>query len=304
MAAGELFFCIDGGGTRSRGRLLDGEGGILAEAVAGPCNPGTNMPWALESAASLWRHCCGAVGRDEEQREEVVLAMGAAGAYMEGGAKFLEAFPRFGRNCLISDGYAALIGAGGGVPASLIIIGTGVAGHRLFANGVSIQRDAWGWLAGDRGSASYIGQKALRHYLATLDGVAPQDGLSRAVSEAIGGVEALRSGWMRDLGALRFGSLAPVVLAQAEAGDPMAVRIRDRAVDHLVALIGVIADADTPLYAAGGLVAPLKALISREISIPILEPRSDAITGCWLVASGRAPHERALLFGDTLEPSP
>ena len=108
---------------------------------------------------------------------------------------------------------------------------------------------------------------------------------------------------MRDLGALRFGSLAPVVLEQAEAGDAMAVRIRVRAVEHLVALIGVIADSDGPLYASGGLVAPLKERIASKISFPILEPLSDALTGCWLVASGRAPVERALLFGETVETS-
>ena len=303
MADGELYFCIDGGGTRSRARLVDRAGRTLAEASAGPCNPGTNLPWALESAASLWEQCCAAVGRPGTRRDDVVLAMGAAGSYMEGGANFIAQFPRFARESMISDGYAALIGAGGGAPCSLIIIGTGVAGHRLFSNGLSIQRDAWGWLAGDRGSGSYLGQKALRHFFAVLDGVAPQDGLSRAVSQAIGGVEALRRGWMRDLGAARFGSLAPVVLAEAEVGDPMALRIRERAVEHLVALIGVIADADTPLYAAGGLVAPLKPLISAKLAIPINEPRSDALTGCWLVATGQAPVERALLFGETLEPS-
>src|SRR3954447_19228349 len=160
MTDGELYFCIDGGGTRSRARVLDNVGRSLAEAAAGPCNPGTNLAWALESAADLWRQCCSTLGRSEEQRDDVVLALGAAGSYMEGGRNFLAAFPAFARNCVISDGYAALIGAGSGAPCSLIIIGTGVAGHRLFANGLSIQRDAWGWLAGDRGSGSYIGQKA------------------------------------------------------------------------------------------------------------------------------------------------
>src|SRR5947209_2821165 len=149
MTDGELYFCIDGGGTRSRARVVDHDGQTLAEAAAGPCNPGTNLAWALESAANLWRQCCSTLGRSEELREDVVLALGAAGSYMEGGKNFLAAFPAFARNCVLSDGYAALIGAGSGAPCSLIIIGTGVAGHRLFANGVSIQRDAWGWLAGD-----------------------------------------------------------------------------------------------------------------------------------------------------------
>ena len=151
----------------------------------------------------------------------------------------------------MSDGYAALIGAGSGAPCSLIIIGTGIAGHRLFANGLSIQRDAWGWVAGDRGSGSWIGQKGLRHCLAALDGVVREDGLSRAVLGAIGGVESLRSGWTRDLGPQRLATLAPIVLEQATAGDEAALRIRRRAVEHLVALIGVIASPHEPLSRPG-----------------------------------------------------
>ncbi len=203
----------------------------------------------------------------------------------------------------MSDGYAALIGAGSGAPCSLLIMGTGIAGHRLYANGWSIQRDAWGWIAGDRGSGSWIGQKALRHLFAALDGVVPQDGLSRAVLGAIGGVDKLREGWMRGLGPERLAALAPLVFEQANAGDQTARRIRERAVEHLAALIGVIASSDTPLYAAGGLVAPLRALLSEKAGRPILEPNGDALTGCWLVATGKAPEERVLLFGETVEPT-
>ena len=151
----------------------------------------------------------------------------------------------------MSDGYAALIGAGSGAPCSLLIMGTGIAGHRLYANGWSIQRDAWGWIAGDRGSGSWIGQKALRHFYAALDGVVPQDGLSRAVLGAIGGVDKLREGWMRGLGPERLAALAPLVFEQANAGDQTARRIRERAVELLAALIGVIASSEAPLVRGG-----------------------------------------------------
>jgi hypothetical protein len=50
-------------------------------------------------------------------------------------------------------------------------------------------------------------------------------------------------------------------------------------------------------------VAPLRALLSEKAGRPILEPNGDALTGCWLVATGKAPEERALLFGETVEPS-
>jgi glucosamine kinase len=300
---GELFFCVDGGGTRSRGRLVDVEGHALAEAAGGPCNPSTNFDRAVASIVDLWRQCCSAIGRPDNQVEAIDFALGSAGIYLGAGKTFVAACPPFSRHCLMSDGYAALIGAGSGAPCSLIIIGTGVAGHRLYANGLSIQRDAWGWIAGDRGSGSWIGQKALRHCLASLDGVVPQDSLSRAVLSAIGGVEILRGGWMRDLGPERLGALAPLVLEQANAGDEAARRIHERAIEHLAALIGVIAGPDAPLYAAGGLVAPLRARLSQRAGLPILEPKGDALTGCWLVAMGKAPEERALLFGETVEQS-
>ncbi|MGO9755425.1 MAG: BadF/BadG/BcrA/BcrD ATPase family protein [Roseiarcus sp.] len=298
-----LYFCVDGGGSRSRGGLFDAEGKALAEAAAGPCNPTTSLDRAVASVESLWGQCCSAVGRPNDRFEGVVFAIGAAGTYIDAGRDaFLKACPPFPRRCAMSDGYAALIGAGSGAPCSLMIVGTGVAGHRLYANGLSIQRDAWGWIGGDRGSGSWIGQRALRHCLAALDGVVAQDRLSRAVLAAIGGSQKLRAGWMRDLGPDRLAALAPLALEQADAGDAMARRIRERAVEHLAALIGVIASPDAPLFAAGGLVPPLRARLSEKAGRAILEPNFDALTGCWLVGSGKAPEERALLFGETVEP--
>jgi hypothetical protein len=32
----------------------------------------------------------------------------------------------------------------------------------------------------------------------------------------------------------------------------------------------------------------------------IHEPNGDALTGCWLVGSGKAPEERALILGETV----
>jgi len=291
----ELYFCVDGGGSRSRGRFVDIEGTVFAEAKGGPCNPSTNLERAVASVVDLWSHCCSVIGRSNNQFRGVVIAVGAAGAYMDVGKDFLTACPPFTRCCLMSDGYAALIGACFGAPCSLLIIGTGVAGHRLYADGHSIQRGAWGWIGGDRGGGSWIGLKALRHCFAALDGVVPKDALSRETLQAIGGIEGLRAGWMRDLGPDRLAALAPLVLERAVAGDEAARRIRDRAVEHLAALIAVISGLDVPLFAAGGLVSPLCELLSKKTGLPILEPKADALSGCWLVATGRAPEERALL---------
>jgi glucosamine kinase len=301
MTDTSLYFCVDAGGTRSRARIIDREGSILAEASSGPCNPATHFDKAVESINDLWGQCAAAMGRRGDQSSDLAFAIGAAGTYLHGRDRFLAACPPFASVCAMSDGYAALIGAGSGEPCSLLLVGTGVAGHRLYPNGLSIQRDAWGWIAGDRGSGSWMGQRALRHFFAAIDGVIPMDDLARAVEHAIGGSEVIRAGWMRDLGPSKLGSFAPIVLAHADKGDAVAMQIRDRALEHLCALIGVISDDSAPLYAAGGLVAPLCAALSEKAARPILEPKGDALTGCWLVASGRAPEEHASLFGETME---
>jgi len=293
---GELYFCVDGGGSRSRARFVDSEGTVFAEATGGPCNPSTNLERAVASVVDLWSHCCSVIARPNNQFKGVVFAVGAAGAYIDVGKDFLTACPPFARSCWMSDGYAALIGADFGAPCSLLIIGTGVAGHRLYADGRSIQRGAWGWIGGDRGGGSWIGRKALRHCFAALDGVTPEDALSRETFRAIGGIEGLRAGWMRDLGPDRLAALAPLVLEQAVAGDEAARRILDRAIEHLAALVAVISGPGAPLFAAGGLAAPLRALLSEKTGLPILEPKADALTGCRLVATGRAPEERTLLL--------
>ena len=109
---------------------------------------------------------------DPDKLGDVVLSIGAAGLYVPSArARFLAAIPQFAETITLSDGYAALIGAGGGNPCGLIAVGTGVAGHRLWPNGWSARRDAWGWIGGDRGSGAWLGRKALRHTLMVIDGI-------------------------------------------------------------------------------------------------------------------------------------
>jgi len=285
-------FCVDGGGSKSRARLIESAGTILAEATDGPCNPTTGVARAVQSIAGLWQSCAAAAGR-RVASAQVTLAIGAAGLYVPSSrARLLEALPPFGTVVTMSDGYAALIGAGGGKPCALMIVGTGVAGHRLWADGTSVQRDAWGWVAGDRGSGAWLGRHALRHALAVIDGVAPRDRLDDQVFDAVGGRSAM-SEWIVGVGPDRLATLAPLVIAAAVAGVPRAIAIRDRAIDHLADLAGVLdIGPNDKLYAFGGLADSFAPLLTKRIAHPVTVPQSDAMAGCYLVATGRAPAER------------
>ncbi len=289
-------FCVDGGGSKSRGRLVDAHGRVLADGGEdGPCNPSTNSDRAAQSVRALWERCAVVAGCDPQRPGDITLAIGAAGLYVHAARdRFLAAVPPFARTVTMSDGYAALIGAGGGKPCGLIIIGTGIAGHRLWANGLSVQRDAWGWVAGDRGSGAWFGIRALRHATLVLDGIAPRDELSDRVLSHLGGRGGL-SDALSGIGPARLAELAPIVLAAADDGVALAVRIKDRAAEHLAALARVLAiGPNDTLYAYGGLAPILGPAIAAKLGHAVLTPEADPMKGCYLVAVGRAPTEKVI----------
>jgi glucosamine kinase len=293
--AGGLIYCVDGGGTKSCARLVDGAGASLAEIQGGPCNPSTGFDRAVATFNALWRQCAAAAGLNPEELGGIVLSIGATGFYVPAARnRFLAAIPQFAKTVASSDGYAALIGAGGGKPCGLINIGTGVAGHRLWPNGASVQRDAWGWIGGDRGSGAWLGRKALRHTLSVVDGIRPPDGLSERALAAAGGrvrLTEMLSGMTPD----RLATLAPLVLAAADEGAPPAIEIRRRAVGHLTDLARVldIGDADT-LYAVGGLADVFAPCVGKRLGRAFALPEADAMHGCYLLATGHAPAERVI----------
>jgi glucosamine kinase len=116
MADG-LIYCVDGGGTKSRARLVDAAGTSLAESESGPCNPSTGFDRAVETFNALWRQCAAVAGFDPAESGGIVLSIGAAGFTVPAArSRFLAAVPQFAKTVASTDGYAALIGAGGGMP--------------------------------------------------------------------------------------------------------------------------------------------------------------------------------------------
>lgn len=291
--SGAVNFCVDAGGTRCRGRIVAPGGQVLSEGEDGPCNPATDLDRAASSLTRLWVACATAAERDPAVVSDVTLALGGAGLSVSSvRSRLLAACPRFVRTVVMSDGYAALIGAGGGRPCGLIIVGTGVVGQRLYADGRSIQRDGWGWIGGDRGSGASLGQHALRHSLRVLDGILPRGILSDSVLAALRAGSQEPRGWLLSMGPERLAALAPLVLAAAERGDADAARMLDRAVAQLAELAGTL-DLGTSdaLYLAGGLAVVMRSRLSRLLAREIALPEAGARTGCYLVATGAAPAE-------------
>lgn len=291
----EFYFCVDAGATRSRGSLYDAQGEVLAYAEDGPANASYDLDQTMQSLNGLWLKLATTAGLAPSKTQAVALAIGGAGLFVpRARVGFLDRAGAFGRALVMSDGYAALIGAGDGQPCALMTIGTGVAGHRLFANGTSIQCDGWGWLVGDRGGGCWLGTRAVRHFMEVRDGISGASALSRGVMDQLGGETGLADGTLSNLNAHRLASFAPVVLETADQGCAVANAILTRAVDYLAALAGVLDHESVPLYLSGGLARVLAPKLTARIGRPAEVIEGAPLRGCFLVARGLAPVECAM----------
>src|SRR5256714_3012083 len=153
----QLVAGVDGGGTKTRAVVLDGNR-ILGEGVAGPSNPLRvgigNVATAIREAID--RACAaGTIHRDDL----VAAGVGLAGvrrtdirARMHDvlveslGIQNIE---------LVTDGEIALYGATDGHAGIVIISGTGSISVGVNRHGKRASAGGWGQLAGDEGSGSW-----------------------------------------------------------------------------------------------------------------------------------------------------
>ncbi len=267
MTASRVAVGIDGGGTRTRALVLDGDGreaGTLdgPPGLVDPTRPAAGIP-ALEALirevtgseeplAALWVGLAG-VGR-EPVRRSVEAALSVTGiARIVGVGTDLEA--------ALQDGH-------GSEPGILLVAGTGSAAIRRLPDGRLVRSGGWGRLLGDEGSGYAIGLEGLRALTRASDGRGPRTDLAPALLAAAGvrGVDDLVE-WVAGASKSDVAALAPWVLDLAASGkDPVAAGIRDRAVDELAALVSALIstpalsveaeEAHPAVALSGGLIRP------------------------------------------------
>jgi N-acetylglucosamine kinase-like BadF-type ATPase len=146
-------------------------------------------------------------------------------------------------------------------PGAALVVGTGVAVVAPTADG-EVLVDGRGFAVGDRGGGAWIGLEALRLGLAQLDRSGQRSPLLHALLAALGlqsdenVAAAISAGTGPD--PARLASLAPVVLARAQTGDPDADQVVSCAVSAVTdsaswALARARTDLPAMVVAAGGL---------------------------------------------------
>ena len=301
----ELVAGVDGGGTRTRAVVLDGNR-VVGEGEAGPSNPlRVGVATGVAAIRDAIDRACGAalIHRDDL----VAVGVGLAGVRRTDirtrmhdvlvetlGVETIE---------IVSDGDIALYGATDGKPGVVIISGTGSISVGVNRHGKRVYAGGWGPVAGDEGSGSWIARRALQMVARATDGRGPQTALTEAACEyfQVSAPEDLSTAiYAPTITNDRIAGFSRNVIATARAGDEVALEILNEAGKELgKAAVAVIRKLKMEqdrfqvafvggVFAAGELiVAPLREQVMRVARKAFIGQPSFSPT----VAAGRMAQE-------------
>ncbi|HTD37407.1 MAG TPA: BadF/BadG/BcrA/BcrD ATPase family protein [Candidatus Limnocylindrales bacterium] len=291
---------VDAGGT-STVAALSRDGAHLREST----KPGANATTiGTDDAADI---IITAV-RDVLQGESPdAIYVGAAGAGRERVARDLEEMLRIAfRDATVRVGDDAAIAFRAAIPdgdGAVLIAGTGSTAYA--EHGERTQRvGGLGYLAGDEGSAFWMGMQAVKLYGRVLDGRANRDETTDLVARALGApdreryIEALYDEPLRPS---KIAALAPSIIAFAGKGNRASTKIVQQAAQELGDLVKSalraveLLDASPRIALAGGLF--------RENSLLtfLIEQRlTGDVAGGTIVKGGDEPVRGALRLAERL----
>ena len=224
---------IDGGGTRTRASIVDGER-MLAFAENGSIK---RLRVGAKAAETNLREILEEVFSQAGLKSVKAASAGVASATMPGVKKWITGvFGEFGveHSEVVGDEVIALDGAFKGGPGILQIAGTGSNCIGRAPDGGRESAGGWSSRLGDEGSGYWIGLHAVRRALRAYDHEEPTRILETVGS--IWGTKTLEE--LVNLGDSTpgpdFAAIAPAVSKLAEEGDKVALSVLNQAAEDLV----------------------------------------------------------------------
>lgn len=290
---------IDGGGSGIRIVIVTPDLAICGQSEGPTANPGiVGAETAATTIQQAMRAALDAAGLAAGQIAAVGIGIAGAAAYHSADwlHRVVAAMTPQARIVPSADYEIALVGALGRREGVLILAGTGSLAYGVNAAGQTALVGGWGYLLDDAGGGYWLGIRALEAVARAADGRGPATTLTPALLAAL----ALRQAqdliaWLYRADAPRtreIAQLAPLVLGQAEAGDPVAQDIVAKASDELALAAQTVIrrlDMDAPPIAfAGSLLTgdnPLSRALCTALGLAALPaPRYPPAIGAALLA--------------------
>jgi N-acetylglucosamine kinase-like BadF-type ATPase len=232
---------VDGGNSKAELALVGADGSLIG-AVHGPSI--SHQAVGLEPGmANLDRLAERAAGGSQDRPLANLGVYGLAGAdYPEDVRLLQRAIEGRGltrTTVVLNDTFAALR-AGTHRPWGIVLIcGHGINGAGVAPDGRSIRFDAVGTYSGDWGGGHELGSEALAAAVRGRDGRGPRTSFERSVPAFFGvrtPAALTKAFYMERFDEHELSDLAPLVFAEAQAGDAVARSIIDRLADELTAM--------------------------------------------------------------------
>ncbi|WP_428964707.1 N-acetylglucosamine kinase [Micromonospora fluostatini] len=300
---------LDVGGTSTRALAVTRTGERLGTGRGGGGNPTSHG--AERAADEILTALRGALATVDPTRVRAgTIGLAGAGRLLadpDGRAAFDRAWHAAGLRCpytVLGDALVAYASGTARPDGTVLIAGTGAIAAEVRHLRLDRTADGHGWLLGDAGSGFWLGREAVRRLLADLDRAHAPGDLAAQVLTALTGSPEVASRPRRTVDAVvqavtrrppvELARLAPLVVAAAHRGDPVAGALITEAAEHLAATVARIRppDAADPVVLAGGLLTgdtPLAAAVRAELTrrwprTPLLTAGDGAAAAAWLAA--------------------
>lgn len=296
---------VDGGGTKTRAVILDGEGRLCGMGVAGASNFGnTSVAQAQSSIQSAIAQAATQAGTSPTGFAAAFL--GIAGVVSEADrevvrqmAVHLQLAPS-GMVGADHDCRIALAGGLAGAPGIVQIIGTGTSCFGMNAQGERWMAGGWGHLVADEGGGYWLGVQSIKAAAAAYDGRGEPTLLHDRVLQALG-IDSIphimRRLYSDKISVSELAALSHVVIAAAQDGDNTARAIIAVGMDEVARCVAAVAYklslGDAPrLVCVGGItqageiiMSPLAAAVHHRLpECRIEQPQFPAAVGAALLA--------------------
>ncbi len=284
-----LLLGIDGGGTRCRARLTDSKGAWLAEAEGGSANVFSGFDAAINVMEALIADVIQQAGFSVAHLSETHIVAGLAGANVDSVAQRLKAWrPACASLRLLTDVETACLGAHGGQPGAVFIVGTGSQGACWDGSEFTLS-GGWGFALSDLGSGAALGHRALRLALLAHEAiVAPSPLTHNIMAHYQHSAEAMLL-WTQQATPADWARIVPEVFSAAQQGDVHGeALVKQTAQDIALMVQPLLQRQPGKLALMGGLAQPIKAWLPADIQDVLVMPQQDALTGALYLAQQHA----------------
>jgi glucosamine kinase len=285
----DLLIGVDGGGTGCRARIEDARGRVLGIGAGGPAALRLGIDQSMAAVEQACSAALEAAGLSDDALGTMDAAIGLAGLSRRGmREKLMARVHRFRSVRFVDDALIACIGAHGSADGGIVIAGTGSAGIAL-VEGRVLRVGGYGFPISDEGSGADLGLRGLREALRAYDGRRESTDFTRQVMSRFGNDPCEVVGWMDRATATDYATFAPVVIACANDGDPVASDIARQAAGRIGELIRRLAELGAPRIAlVGGLARHVEPWFAGEVQRLLSPALGDPLDGALKLARNAA----------------